>query len=1258
MNNLSKFTRLYNLSKTIRFELRSMGETAEWIIKNEEVEKDEKRSLAYPQVKVIIDNYHKYFLQNALKKVCVDWIPLYDAMRANLSEKSEESKKVLDTEQAKMRNHIFEIIKKASNYKDLTAATPKELIEIVLPNFCDTEEEKSALLEFKMFSTYFVGFQENRKNIYTDEAISTAAPYRLVNDNFPKFMADIDVYDKLKEKCPEVLKQAEEELSVLLENNGYTLDEFFQVDFYNNLLTQDMIDFFNQVIGGVSLEDKTKLRGINEFANLYCQQHPETGIRRSSVTMQPLFKQILSDRETMSYIPRQIENDRQLWEMLYDFHNNVTNYSVNGETINLIHELVALLSKIDSFPSQNIFMRGKYVSEVSQQIYKNWNHINEYLIETAISKYGNPEKSAKAKKKVDAYLKSDAFSIEELGLAGEDTNINQYFADMVRLSEQTISGKWLAVCEVVKTEKTLKNNPVSTECIKEYLDSVMELLHKCEVLMASENYDLDKSFYNVFMPMVAELSAAISVYNVTRNYLTQKATDVKKFKINFDSPTLAKGWDKNKEKDNKAIILRKDGLYYLAIVKQVAILKEKLAPFVDSYDKMVYKYLPGPNKMLPKVFFSKKGIDDFCPSQYILDGYKAGRFKQGPTFDIVFLHKLIDFYKDAIARHKDWSKFNFKFQPTESYNDISSFYNDISMQNYMLSFEALPCEAVKRWVKDGKMYLFQIYNKDYASGAHGRKNMHTLYWENVFSEKNLKNIIIKLNGEAELFYRPKAISKPVVHNVGSKLVNRRDRDGMPIPNNVYIQLLRFYNDKLAESELSVEAKAYLGNVIVKEATHEIVKDRRFTSPSFFFHVPLTFNKNSADNVKMNDMVRDFLSDNPDVNIIGIDRGERHLIYLTLINQKGDILKQKTYNTVSGYNYHDKLDQREKERDQARKSWESVGKIKELKEGFLSAVVHEIAQMMVDYNAIVVLEDLNFGFKRGRFKVEKQVYQKFEKMLIDKLNYLVFKDCENPLDAGGVLNAYQLTQKFESFQKMGKQTGFLFYIPAAYTSKIDPVTGFVNHFNFTDINSAVQCRDFLMKMDAIKVKGEDVEFTFDYRNFKTYQTDWRNSWTVNTRGKRIVARRDKSGHIVSEDIYPSDIIRDALKGIADFNDGIDIKNILSGLEPSKAVDGFKSILFAFKKTLQMRNSNAATEEDFIISPVADKNGKYFCSYDEANKGRDESRQWISKLPVDADANGAYHIALKGLYLLRANFENNLKIEHAQWLRFMAEKPYKE
>lgn len=67
------------------------------------------------------------------------------------------------------------------------------------------------------------------------------------------------------------------------------------------------------------------------------------------------------------------------------------------------------------------------------------------------------------------------------------------------------------------------------------------------------------------------------------------------------------------------------------------------------------------------------------------------------------------------------------------------------------------------------------------------------------------------------------------------------------------------------------------------------------------------------------------------------------------------------------------------------------------------------------------------------------------MLIEKLNYLVFKKQPSDLP-GGLMHAYQLTNKFESFSSLGKQCGFLFYIPAWSTSKVDPVTGFVNLFD--------------------------------------------------------------------------------------------------------------------------------------------------------------------------------------------------------------------
>src|SRR5690606_11630406 len=129
-------------------------------------------------------------------------------------------------------------------------------------------------------------------------------------------------------------------------------------------------------------------------------------------------------------------------------------------------------------------------------------------------------------------------------------------------------------------------------------------------------------------------------------------------------------------------------------------------------------------------------------------------------------------------------------------------------------------------------------------------------------------------------------------------------------------------------------------------------------------------------------------------------------------------------------------------------------------GYLSQVVHKIAKMMVEHNAIVVLEVWNMGFKRGRFEVERQVYQQVEKMLIDKLNYVIFKDFHQD-EPGGLFHALYLTSKFESFKKMGKHSGFLFYVPASYTSKIDPETGFVNLFQ-TKYENIEKAKSFFQK----------------------------------------------------------------------------------------------------------------------------------------------------------------------------------------------------
>ena len=321
----------------------------------------------------------------------------------------------------------------------------------------------------------------------------------------------------------------------------------------------------------------------------------------------------------------------------------------------------------------------------------------------------------------------------------------------------------------------------------------------------------------------------------------------------------------------------------------------------------------------------------------------------------------------------------------------------------------------------------------------------------------------------------------------------------------------------------------------------------------------------------------------------------------------------------------------------------IENIRELKEGYMSQVIHKIAQLMVKYNAIVVLEDLNIGFMRGRQKVEKQVYQKFEKMLIDKLNYLVDKQ-RDASELGGVLNAYQFTNKFESFQKIGKQSGFLFYIPAWNTSKMDPTTGFVNLLD-TRYENMAKAKVFFGKFKSIRYNAtkEWFEFDFDYNDFTTKAADTRTQWTLCTYGTRIETKRDpkQNNNFVSEEF---DLTCKAKELFARHN--IDIEgNLMEQICSQSDAAFFKEMLHLLHLTLQMRNSITGKDTDYLISPVMNSNGEFF-----------DSRSCGKNMPENADANGAYNIARKGLWIINQIKHSSdlsrlkLAINNKEWLQY--------
>ncbi len=1291
----------YSRSITLRNRLIPIGKTEENIEKLQLLDNDIKRSKAYVEVKTMIDDFHRAFIEEVLSKAKLEWGPLYDLFDLFQNEKDKQKKskikKELETIQGVMRKQIVKKFKDDDRFDKLFK---KELLTEFVPTVIKADEsgtisdKRAALDVFKGFATYFTGFHQNRQNMYSEEAKATAISNRIVNENFPKFYANVKVFECLQKEYPAIITEAEEALSEIL--NGKKLADIFGADGFNSVLSQSGIDFYNTIIGGIAGEAGTqKLQGVNEKINLARQQLPTEEKNKLKRKMSVLYKQILSDRSTASFIPIGFESSDEVYESVKQFKEQSLN--------NVISAAKELFEKSDYDLSQ-IYVPAKEVTDFSLKLFGNWSILHDglFLIEKDNAKKSFTEKQIEnlrkdiAKRDCSLADLQNAYErwAKENDVKAEKTVKNYFKIAELRADEKSrektsvdILNKIESAFEKIDFEKrdNLIKEKETAAPIKDFLDEVQNLYHYLKLVDYRGEEQKDTDFYSKYDEILQTLSEIVPLYNKVRNFVTKKPNEVKKVKLNFDCPTLASGWDLNKESSNDAILLRKDGNYYLGIFNSKDKPKfENCSTDGECYEKMIYKLLPGPNKMLPKVFFSTKGQETYLPPKEILLGYEEGKHKKGDNFDKAFMYKLIDWFKTAINQHEDWKNFNFKFSQTESYEDLSGFYKEVESQGYKITFKEVSESYINSLVDSGKLFLFQIYNKDYSTGndggngSTGKKNLHTLYWENLFSEENLRDVCLKLNGEAELFWRDANPDvKAVCHKKGSVLVNRTTSDGETIPEEIYQEVYKFKNPDKQEKnfKFSDAAKKLLdsGKIICKEAKFDITKDRHFTQKTYLFHCPITMNFKAPEITgrKFNEKVQQALKNNPDVKIIGLDRGERHLIYLSLINQKGEIELQKTLNLVEqvrndktvSVNYQEKLVQKEGERDKARKNWQSINNIKELKEGYLSNIVHEIAELMVKNNAIVVMEDLNFGFKRGRFAVERQVYQKFENMLIEKLNYLVFKD-KKTTEPGGVLNAYQLTDKSANVSDVSKQRGWIFYIPAAYTSKIDPKTGFANLFYTAGLTNIEKKKDFFDRFDSIRYdrKTDSFVFTFDYSGFSD-NADFNKKWEVYSRGERLVfSKAEKS--VVR--VNPTE----SLKALFD-KQGINWSSEDNVIDQIQAVQAerencafYDGLYRSFTAILQMRNSvpnSSKEEDDYLISPVMAEDGSFYDSREEAEKGKTPDGKWISKLPVDADANGAYHIALKGLYLLQNNFNLNEKgyienISNADWFKFVQEKKY--
>ena len=1300
MTQLKRFTKVYPLQKTLRFELKPVLQTEEQITNRGLLEQDQHRAKSYVQVKKIIDEYHKAFIETVLGGFKLHYVS--EGKKDSLEEfytyymcksKDEVQKKLFEEIQGKLRKQIAEAFAKDDRFKRIDK---KELIKDDLMTFVEKLEERQLIEEFKDFTTYFTGFHENRKNMYSSEAQSTAIAYRLIHENLPKFIDNMSVFDKV------VVSPVAEQFTELYDNfkeylNVVEIPEMFNLDYFNVVLTQKQIDVYNAVIGGKVLDDGTKIKGLNEYINLYNQHQKEKSNRLPK--LKPLFKQILSDRNAISWLPEQFKSDEEVLEAIQkayqELEEQVLNRKKEGE-----HSLKELLLTLADYDLDKIYIRNDLqLTDISQKVFGHWNVVSKALLESLKSdvlKKSKKETDEAYEERLSKILKSQGSisiaqinnSVQALGTESSNT-IQAYFATLGSVNtEHTQKENIFAQIENAYTEvKDLLNTPysgknlaqdkINVEKIKNLLDAIKALQHFVKPLLGDGTEpEKDEKFYGEFTTLWEELGKITPLYNMVRNYMTRKPYKTDKIKLYFENNGLfLNGWvdSKTDKSDNGTqyggYLFRKQNIlgeydYYLGISSDAKLFRRDTVikdSDISKYERLDYYQLKsqtiygrayqgdytsesariinaidlcvenlGDNNLKDRIYQDRqtknsktstaKGYLNYLKDTSIYDAIMNDTAFIKANIQLIETIKKTLFTFKRIPKAQELAKKDFVLF-VDLMNEIEELvkekvYTYVSVST--LEFE----NAITRIRKP--LYLFKISNKDlsfaesYNKGirkSRGTDNLHTMYFKALMEgNQNVFDI-----GTGSVYFREKSL--------------------------IYTE------EKLK--------KGHHHDLLKDKFPYPIISNKRYAYDNFQFHLSIEQNylAEELSDKEMNKVVNEYIQQSDDLHIIGIDRGERHLLYLTVIDMKGQIKERYSLNEIVNVykgneyrmNYRDLLVQREKIMKDAQQSWQTMESIKELKEGYLSQVIHKISELIVEYNAIVVLEDLNPGFKRERQKTLSSVYQKFEKMLIDKLNYLADKK-KSPEEEGGILNAYQLTNKFSSFQKVGKQSGFLFYVPAWNTSKIDPVTGFVNLFD-TRYETRKKAKTFFSKFDFIRYNGDRdwFEFTFDYNNFTTKAEGTRPRWTICTYGKRIETFRDEKQN--SQWISKECVLTDKFK---DFfaKHQIDINgNLKESIVQQDSADFFKELLYLLKLTLQMRNSETGTEKDYLQSPVADAEGNFYNS-----DTCDES------LPKNADANGAYNIARKGLWIVRqikvSDDLRNLKlaISNKEWLQFAQNKPY--
>jgi hypothetical protein len=1198
------FTNLYSVTRTLRFGLEPVGKTKEFLQKY--IEKDKIVEKSYKELKVYFDELHKDFIDQALLQTNLDLALLYEEWILYKSTKDKQKQKlILDKingiklelrkqlalqftivgNQWKIENPDIKF--KKNGIEILFEASILALLVIKYPVSTDSVQK------FDGFYTYFTGFNENRKNYYnleqdkyTGSGKSTSVITRVLDENIPLYFNNLITIIKITEQQLSILtsKTQPEDVSKL----DFLLKT--HISYYNKLCTQTAINEYNTLIGTFNKllnEAKYELKNLDQV---------EHKLIKSLTTL----RNIIGFRNTKEVKIRSITNQGE-----YDL------------------ELEKLMHTATIFTHENsIFSR--FFEDIGKE--EKWSGFA--LTPKALEKFARTKtkyiqfasvfgtvKTDKAEG-ITTFTIKNAKTLDELNFGINQNQIDYKlntteFAllkiiDIIKLyqsnfvKQRDILRDNLFELKNCREKDTLSRETNTISIIKKIADSCIEIQHLVgDFDVKATDYDPDQIVISVLNQL--ENLNIVSTYNLLRNYLTTISTRASKWKLNFENGQFLGGWDIGIVKNKMGGLLKKDNRYYLCVLlnknaKQwFNINKIRTLQNEDNFEYFFYKLLSSPAKDLAKKGFQGKNTTKFEAPADLLEIQKRLK-SESLSIDSqgeYIRNKFITYYQKVISMESDWSCFNFKLKKPQDYISMQEFYTDISNQSYYLETVNIGGSLINSWVDSGDALLFEISSKDFKHPERKSKmDLNTHYLLAVLNPENTQKI--KLNGEAEMFYRQKVIE--------------------------------YDETKIYKSKSD---KKFVGQ-----------KSYRYARDTLHFHVSVTHNPHATGITSkvFNQLLINKITEKPTA-VIGIDRGERNLLYYSVVDSNGVLLAQDSLNSIdNGFDFYNAIIQKKKDRDDARKSWSAISEIKNLKNAYIGAVVHKLVTLMKQYNAVIAMESLNSGFKHSRSYLEESVYDKIEVALATKLQYLTEKN-ENSILNG--LQLVPLIDKTTSISK-GSQYGAILFVSPTYTSQTDPVTGWRPHIKFG--SKVDEKRNQITKLKSVEyttLKGFEFEYSEDdYGDSQTGRV-----WKLKSNIERLNNSKDEMGHWHVKQL---DLTQEFKEWF--INQGIkiemDIKTQLDEIVPkleTKALDGF---IWLWNKLCQIRNSDKQNDLDAVISPVY----PYF-----------DSRDKKSDLPIDADANGAYNIARKGLIILEKMREgieySKLQVTMSEWDKYTLDRSIK-